>query len=225
MSSSKRTTLFLATIFIQLIGVFSYFVWAGNATLVGLFYLSTKILMVLAPVMLLSAGLALPRFTLRPNFRKSLWLGVGSGMLIALLMGLVFFFFQKELASFSPIITTKIDALGIASYYIPFAIFVSFLHSLFEEYYWRWYVVRGLQTVLSSTQAILLGNAGFTLHHYILLSQFFPWHLTLLFGTCVGIGGVLWSMMYRKTESLLAPWLSHVFADLSIFLIGYLLMK
>ena len=225
MKTSNRFFIFLATILIQLVGAFCYFVWASDATTVRFFYLGTKAVMIFAPIILLLIGLQLPRFTLRPHFKKSLWLGIGSGLLIAGLIALIFFLFRTQLSLFSDVITNKIETLGITSFYFLFAIFVSLIHSLFEEYYWRWYVVRGLQTVLSSTMAILVGNAGFALHHYVLLSQFFPWHLTLLFGTCVGIGGVIWSIMYQKTNSLLAPWLSHAFADIAIFIIGYLLIS
>ncbi len=49
--------------------------------------------------------------------------------------------------------------------------------------------------------------------------------LTVLFGTLVGLGGIIWSFVYWRTKSLLAPWISHALVDGALFYIGFLIIR
>ena len=42
-----------------------------------------------------------------------------------------------------------------------------------------------------------------------------------MFGLLVGVGGVLWSLLYAKHKTLYGVWISHMIVDLSIMVIGY----
>ncbi len=221
MSATFIWVLFLASTLFQPIGSLLYFVAAGNAATVHLVYAITKVVMIAAPIVLFSLGLNLPRFTLQRAWKSSLVIGLSSGILFFLIILGTYGLFEATIQQYSVNILAKIQDVGIANWYWVAAILISLLHSLFEEYYWRWYVVRGFETRFSPLLATFFGNGLFALHHYIILSQFFPWSLTLMFGTIVGAVGCLWSWMYRKTGSLLAPWLSHALADASIFVVGY----
>ena len=41
----------------------------------------------------------------------------------------------------------------------------------------------------------------------------------------VAVGGAVWSWAYRRSGSLLGPWLSHILVDTGIMLIGYDLLR
>ncbi|MEZ4820135.1 MAG: hypothetical protein R3A45_09675 [Bdellovibrionota bacterium] len=49
-------------------------------------------------------------------------------------------------------------------------------------------------------------------------------YLTYLFSICVALGGVLWSWMYYRSDSLYGAWISHVFVDAALFSIGYIVL-
>jgi len=216
--------LFVGTLFIQFIGGILYFIVLTNTGIVQFLYVTTKSFMLVMPFLLLFFGLQLPPFQLRKNVLQSLVYGMVSGVAISALILAVFVMFHSTFVLYAENILSKVIDVGILPYYLWAAIGMSLAHSLFEEYFWRWYVVRGLQTFISPQRALLIGAGLFALHHYIILSQFVPMGLTLLFGTCVGIGGWIWSWIYQKTDSVLGAWVSHAIVDATIFAIGYLLI-
>ncbi len=223
--SQTLWNLFLLTLFVQFAGGVLYFTVFSDPSVVQPLYAFTKLVMLLAPVTLAYLAFRLPQFSLKKNTSTSLLLGLLSGVLISALIYGVFIIFQAQFLEFAPNITQKVKDFGILEYYLLAAIAVSLVHSLFEEYFWRWYVVGGLQTRLTPVFAIILGAALFSLHHFVILSQFFSIELTLLFGSLVGVGGAIWSLIYKKTGSLLGPWLSHALVDATLFYIGWLLIS
>ncbi|NQV12077.1 CPBP family intramembrane metalloprotease [Candidatus Uhrbacteria bacterium] len=216
---------FLATIFLQLIGSVFYFLVLTDTGAIQLTYAASRTIMFAAPITLVLLGLSLPKFNISSEKRKSVLYGVGTGIAISTLILSVFYLFNSTFTSFAGNIADKVSDFGILKYYFLAAVGMSVVHSLFEEYFWRWYVVGGLELRMATNHAILLGGLFFAMHHYIILSQFFPIGLTLLFGTFVGVGGVIWSLIYKKTGSLLGAWISHAIVDGTLFYIGYLLIN
>lgn len=180
--------------------------------------------MLLAPIILYFAGFKLPKLNFKNNILQSLIYGFFTGFLVSGLIFAVYFIFQSFFEQFGSNILLKVNDFGILSYYWFVAVGVSVFHSLFEEYYWRFYVVRGFDVKFDYKYSILLGNFFFTIHHYVILSQFVPLHLAFFLGTFVGFGGVVWSYIYKKTDSVLGNWISHVIVDFSLFIIGYFLL-
>lgn len=121
-------------------------------------------------------------------------------------------------------IVQQMEKFNLVKYYIPFAVFLSLAHSLIEEYYWRWFVFGQLAKIVPAAAAYLLGSAAFAAHHFVVLSVYFPAWSTALFGTGVGLGGLLWCWQYRKQKSLAGAWVSHMLVDASFLFIGYQLM-
>jgi membrane protease YdiL (CAAX protease family) len=123
----------------------------------------------------------------------------------------------------------KIAQFGIDAVwkYVILGVFYSLLHSLLEEYYWRWFAFGQLRKLVPLWPAILVSAIAFAGHHVILLSEFFreaPW-LAWLFASAVAIGGVFWAWLYDRTGSLYSTWLSHLVIDAGIFWIGYELVR
>ncbi len=122
-------------------------------------------------------------------------------------------------------IRQKIEGLGVGSLprYVVLATFYSLVHSLLEEYYWRWFVFGRLRQLTSLPAAIGVSSLGFMAHHVCIVSTFFGWlsPMSLLFSIAVAAGGVIWAWLYNRSNSLFAPWISHAFVDAAIFLVGY----
>jgi CAAX protease family protein len=120
----------------------------------------------------------------------------------------------------------KVQQFGLASPagYLVLGLFICVAHSLFEEYYWRWFVFGGLRRHLPVAGAIVLSALGFTLHHVVILGVFLPrqfWTLAVPFALCVGVGGGVWAWIYHRSGSLYAAWVSHALIDAAILLVGY----
>jgi membrane protease YdiL (CAAX protease family) len=112
--------------------------------------------------------------------------------------------------------------------YLGMGIFLSCVHSLAEEYYWRWFVYGWMRRHLPVVAAIVLSSIGFMLHHVVVLGVFFPdnfWLLAMPFSLGVAIGGGVWAWIYERSGSLYAPWLSHALIDGAIMAIGYVMLE
>jgi len=106
------------------------------------------------------------------------------------------------------------------------ALFYCAIHSLLEEYYWRWFLFGGLRRLLPLTPAVLLSAAAFAAHHVIVLAAYFGYRHweTWLLSLGVAVGGAIWARLYHRSGSLLGPWLSHLLVDAGIFFVGYELL-
>ncbi len=208
---------------LQSVGALFYFVVFADTTYAQPIYLATKL-----SIIGLLIGWCLLRAPL-PSLGNASWRSASHGLLhgavLAAILIVCFFALRETLVTYAPTIVTKIgDFPVLGNHFILAAATFSLLHALFEEIYWRWFVGRGLELALSPTVAMLVGSLAFTAHHVIILSQFFPWSLTILASGGVCGAGMLWTLLYRKTGSLLAPWISHVLVDATIFAVAYTLM-
>ena len=122
-------------------------------------------------------------------------------------------------------VAEKIRGFGVKtlSGYIALAAFYSVLHSLLEEYYWRWFVFGRLRRFISLGPAIALASVAFMLHHVVVLGFYFGWlsPAAWVFSLAVGIGGAAWAWIYHRTGTLWGVWLSHALIDAAIFAVGF----
>ena len=107
--------------------------------------------------------------------------------------------------------------------------FIILLNSLLEEFVWRWFVYRNLETLIPSrvgqkTQqgvAVVLAALAFTIHHVVALSAWVEGGLVILGSVGVFLGAVIWSALYAYDRTLWPCYISHIFADVAIVIIGY----
>lgn len=122
-------------------------------------------------------------------------------------------------------IRNKFAGIGMGSLprFAAVAVFYCLVHSLLEEYYWRWFVFGQLRHLTSLPAAIALSSAGFMAHHVCIVSVFFGWFsaASIVLSLAVAIGGAIWAWFYERTQSLFGPWISHALVDAAIFIVGY----
>lgn len=111
--------------------------------------------------------------------------------------------------------------------FLALSLFYALIHSLFEEYYWRWFVFGELRSRLPVWSAAVASGAGFAAHHVLVLAAYFEGlsALTLFFSLSVGVGGVIWALMYQQSGRLYGVWLSHLLVDAALFAIGFDLLS
>ena len=168
----------------------------------------------------------------RPPTIQGLVLGAAFGVAVVGAGWFLFDLVLEDTAGFAaavPRIRDKIAQFGIKSVwtYAALGLFYSLIHSLLEEYYWRWFVFGQLRKLVPLWPAIIVSALGFMGHHVILLSEFFkeaPW-LAWLLSSLVAVGGVFWAWLYERTGSIYSTWLSHLLIDAGIFWIGYDLVR
>ncbi len=162
------------------------------------------------------------RISLSPT-RKDGWLaGIGTGLLIFGVILAFWFLLGPKLIN-PEFVREKMTAVGLTSLprYLGMIAYWILINSLLEEYVWRWFVTEKFHTLFRhSWIAIVLSAAAFTLHHIIAMTTFFNGTVTALCALFIFIGGAIWSTLYLRYESIRPAYISHVFADLAIFLIG-----
>jgi membrane protease YdiL (CAAX protease family) len=172
------------------------------------------------------------RATLRPPHRNGVAAGLAFGFLASAAMACLYLGMLRGselLNAASGEIVAKVRGWGIDSVwkYAALGLFYSLIHSLLEEYYWRWFVFGQLRRFLNLGPAIVISAVGFMAHHVLVLGKFFGFAnpATWLFSGCVAVGGAVWAWLYDRSGSLLGPWLSHLLVDAAIFAIGYDLVR
>jgi membrane protease YdiL (CAAX protease family) len=162
-----------------------------------------------------------------------LFLGVGFGLLVAgAMLGAYFGALRSSplLAQTPGRIREKLAPFGLTApgAYLACAAFYCVLHSLLEEYYWRWFVYGQLRTLLPPVAAVALASLAFTAHHVIVLWVYLPGKVVtgvLPASLAVALGGAVWCWVYERSGSLLGPWLSHLLVDAALFAIGWDLLS
>jgi membrane protease YdiL (CAAX protease family) len=158
--------------------------------------------------------------------------GIPAGILIGIVVGsamLSLYWFVLRSSGFfvgpDEAVRAKLQGLGLTLpwKYAAVGAFYALCHSLLEEYYWRWFVFRQLKQLTTVPMAVLISSLGFMSHHVLVLATYFGWEspATWLFSAGVAVGGATWAMLYHRSQSLLAPWISHCLVDAAIFALGY----
>ncbi len=163
------------------------------------------------------------------EIRSSYWMaGLVSGLVIGASIFAIYLWLMLPLGvmeSVREVAKAKLAAyggdsvLGLAAIGLFYALF----HSGLEELYWRGFIYRGLSRSMADHSALILSSLGFMSHHVLVLGKFFGYGSvwTYVCSAGVAVGGIIWGVMFRKTESLWPTWLSHGLVDAALFFIGY----
>jgi membrane protease YdiL (CAAX protease family) len=151
--------------------------------------------------------------------------GFNAGLFVVILAVIFYKLFLKEvLLENLPAIQSKIDQLALGNYFIIFAILLSTFNAAFEEYYWRWFAFRGLTMKLSWPLAVIISAIGFSLHHFVILTEFFAWPMVIFCGFMVFLGGIIMAWIYQKTNSIWGAFIFHFLIDMTVMGLVYILL-
>jgi membrane protease YdiL (CAAX protease family) len=164
---------------------------------------------------------------------RGIGLGVAFAVVVDIAMAGLYFGLLRDSSALAdtPIrILGKLQEFRLATPagYLAIGLFLSVMHSLLEEYYWRWFVFGWLKQYIPLAWAIVLSSLAFMAHHVVILYVYLPghfWTLAMPFSLGVAVGGGVWAWMYHRSGSLAGPWVSHVLVDAAILLIGYDMLR
>lgn len=219
--------LLLAAMVLPTAGAWLYFVALQGSELARPAYLASKVVQFSLPVWAWAAvRRSRPRLLGSP---RSALGGLASGLVLAgslaaLYAGLA----GTDLAAQAALrIRSTLQEFGVASpgAYLALAAGLSLGHSLLEEVYWRGFVFRGLEARLRPAPAVVLASLAFASHHLIVVARYAPlgsfWLLAVPATAAVAVGGAHWCGLFRRSGSLLAPWISHLLVDAALMGIGW----
>jgi membrane protease YdiL (CAAX protease family) len=166
----------------------------------------------------------------KPTFR-GMALGASFGLLVVAGIFLLYYTgLRAELVQIKAPeqIAAKLRQFGLFSPagFLVLAVFISVVHSLLEEYYWRWFVFGQLRKWLPVAGAVVLSSLAFMAHHVIILAVYLRgpeafFTRVVPFSLGIAVGGGVWAWLYHKSGSIYAPWVSHLIIDAGIMAVGY----
>lgn len=198
--------------------------WPGGAG--PAIYFLCKVVLVITPVLWLRFVEKRP-LGLSP-LREGGWRWMGIGLGLGLAIGAAILMTWQLIGQQWIDVDRMRDAfvaigLGTVERYIVFVAGVTLFNALMEEYVWRWFVFRRCEEALGpghSTTAVLFAAILFTAHHVIALKVHFGWGPTALASVGVFLGGVIWSWLYLRSRSIWPGYVSHVAANVAMFIAG-----
>ena len=158
----------------------------------------------------------------RVGWRKPNWLlGVGVGAILSgIILGGYYAIFQPMIEADH--LVEKVESLFGIKYYWAMAVVISLWNALFEEYYWRGFLVSELGERLRSRWS-LVGVAGglFGLHHIFALTWLGDAPLVVLAAGATMVAGGTWAYLRASGRSIADCYISHLLADFAIMWVGW----
>jgi membrane protease YdiL (CAAX protease family) len=103
------------------------------------------------------------------------------------------------------------------------AIYISFVNSLLEEFFFRGIGFLLLRQVSSRRFAYIFSAAAFSLYHVAIMSSWFSIYLFLLLVVSLFVAGLMFNRLNDKSGSIYTSWLVHMCANFAINTIGFVL--
>lgn len=208
------------------IGTWLYFITFAGDESVAKVYAASKVVQFAFPIVW-ALAFERSRVTFRLPDGRGMLFGAAFGLAVMLgMLALYFGFFSDSSYALQgrEALMAKLNDFGLTTplAFLGLALFYSLFHSFMEEYYWRWFVFGRLREFTGLWTAVVLSSLGFMAHHVIVLAQYSDNPLVVgLLSISVAIGGAVWAWLYNRHHSLYPSWISHMFVDAGIMLVGY----
>ncbi len=135
------------------------------------------------------------------------------------------YFVLKNWVDFSGIAGNLSQTAGVtADNFLWVSLYISFVNSLLEEFFFRGFVFYGLEGQMGPLPAGAFSALCFSLYHTAMMAGWFPLPLFLLALAGLAAGGALFIALDRKTGTLYPSWFVHMFANFAINTVGFLLL-
>lgn len=134
------------------------------------------------------------------------------------------YFLLRDVFDFSNITASLTTGIGVnKGNFVYVALYISFVNSLLEEFFFRGFAFLGLKSIAGSRFAHLLSAGVFTVYHVaMMLGWFSPWVFILAMAGLFA-GGLIFNWLNAKWNSVYPSWLVHMFANFAINTVGFIL--
>lgn len=171
-------------------------------------------------------GLFLKEFNIKNLMKpdkKGLCIAIGLGFAVyAVVLGAYWVF--KDVFDFSELTTSLNETTGVnKSNFIWVAIYISFVNSLLEEFFFRGFSFITLKKLTSRRFAYVFSSMVFALYHIAMMIGWFGLPVILISLVGLFIGGMIFNRFDEKSENIYLSWLIHMFANFATNTIGFVL--
>lgn len=107
--------------------------------------------------------------------------------------------------------------------FIYVSLYISFINSLLEEFFFRGFSFLILKKHTTRKGAHLFSAGAFALYHVAIMAEWVSIPLTALLIAVLFAGGILFNLLNERFENIYASWMVHMFANFAINTIGMIL--
>lgn len=107
--------------------------------------------------------------------------------------------------------------------FIFVAIYISFINSLLEEFFFRGFLFLELIGKTTKINAYIISAGFFSIYHIAIIGNMFQTYIFALAMLGLFIGGILFSILNQKNKTILNSWLVHMMANFAINHVGLIL--
>lgn len=147
-----------------------------------------------------------------------------------LLAGAVYFgiigayFVVKNFFDFSGVTESLTSNIGVTGErFIWVALYISFVNSLLEEFFFRGFAFLTMKKLTSRKFAYVFSASAFAIYHVAMMIGWFSIGLYLLIMIGLFIGGIIFNYLNEKNETIYSSWMVHMFANFAINTVGFIL--
>ena len=148
---------------------------------------------------------------------------LGIGVYIVILFAYLIF---RNVFDFSALTSSLTSTTGVnKSNFVFVAVYISFVNSLLEEFFFRGFSFLTLKQVAGRGLAYTVSSAMFALYHIAMMIGWFGLPVILLSLLGLFIGGMIFNYFNEKYNNIYLSWLIHMFANFAINTIGFILFN
>lgn len=130
----------------------------------------------------------------------------------------------KDIFDFSAITDTLTNNIGVTGKnFIFVALYISFINSLLEEFFFRGFAFLTLKRITSRKFAYLFSATVFAVYHIAMMIGWFKFEVFLIVMAGLFAGGLIFNYLNEKNATIYPSWLVHMFANFAINTIGFML--
>lgn len=107
--------------------------------------------------------------------------------------------------------------------FIYVALYISFINSLLEEFFFRGFIFLNLNKTMTQWKAYVISAFAFSIYHVAILANWFKPILFIVALVGLFIGGIIFNWLDAKSKNIYNSWLVHMFANFAINTIGLMM--
>lgn len=155
--------------------------------------------------------------------------GIGIALLLGVgIYGVILgaYFLIGPYFDFSAIAGSLTENAGVtADNFLYVSLYISFVNSFLEEFFFRGFVFTNLARLHQRRFAYGFSGLLFALYHVAMMVGWFSPLLFVLVMAGLTVGGMLFNWLNERLDTIYASWLSHMFANFAINTIGFILLQ
>lgn len=130
----------------------------------------------------------------------------------------------KNVFDFSAVTKSLTHNIGVnRDNFAVVAIYISFINSLLEEFFFRGFAFLTLKRLSSYKVANIFSAAVFALYHIAIMSGWFSVGVFVIIILGLFVGGIIFNYLNARSDNIYTSWFVHMFANFAINTVGFML--